>query len=72
MTFDVSPQTIAEIEQRMEDRAHPVCTGHRLHPADTATYVDLPCGCQDVHYADGTVCFEHAHVDCDGTPEETR
>ncbi len=34
--------------------------------------VDLPCGCQDVHYADGTVCFEHAHVDCDGTPEETR
>jgi hypothetical protein len=32
------------------------------------TLVDLPCGCQDVHYEDGTVDREHDHVECDGTP----
>lgn len=32
---------------------------------------DLPCGCQDVIYADGTIDREHDHVECDGqvTPE---
>ncbi len=58
----------------MTTRARPVCTGdHHNRLADVGfSYVNLPCGCQDVHYADGTVCFEHAHVDCDGTTEETR
>lgn len=28
----------------------------------------LPCGCQDVHYSDGSVDLEHDHVQCDGTP----
>lgn len=52
-----------------------VCTGGH-HPGytimDGKTLVDLPCGCQDVHYADGTVCYEHAHVECNGAPEETQ
>jgi hypothetical protein len=30
--------------------------------------VDLPCGCQDVHYACGYVDREHDHVACDGVP----
>lgn len=29
---------------------------------------DLPCGCQDVYYADGTTDREHDHVECDGEP----
>ena len=35
---------------------------------DKADYVlvDLPCGCQDVHYADGRIDYEHDHVECDG------
>lgn len=28
--------------------------------------VSLPCGCQDVHYADGRVEREHDYVECDG------
>lgn len=28
--------------------------------------VELPCGCQDVHYACGYVDREHDHVDCPG------
>src|SRR5258708_30084151 len=31
----------------------------------------LPCGCQDVIYADGTIDREHDHVECDGAPEGT-
>lgn len=30
----------------------------------------LPCGCQDVHYSDGSTDREHDHVQCDGTPVE--
>ena len=30
--------------------------------------VDLPCGCQDVYYDDGSIDYEHDHVECDGTP----
>ena len=30
--------------------------------------VDLPCGCQDVHYACGYVDREHDHVACSGEP----
>jgi hypothetical protein len=30
--------------------------------------VDLPCGCQDVYYEDGSVDREHDHVECDGLP----
>ncbi len=58
----------------MTTQTRPACTAHSrdLVSNDRFTYVELPCGCQDVRYADGTVCFEHAHVDCDGTPEETR
>ncbi len=29
----------------------------------------LPCGCQDMHLADGTTDREHDHVDCPGLPE---
>ena len=32
------------------------------------TLVELPCGCQDIHYADGRVDREHDHVECDGRP----
>lgn len=32
------------------------------------TLVDLPCGCQDVHYACGYVDREHDHVACSGEP----
>ncbi len=58
----------------MSSQTRPACTGCASDRADEleVRYVDLPCGCQDVHYAGGTVCFEHAHVDCDGTPEEPR
>ena len=35
------------------------------------TLADLPCGCQDVHYACGYVDREHDHVACDGTPLDT-
>jgi hypothetical protein len=28
--------------------------------------VDLPCGCQDVHYACGYIDREHDHVVCTG------
>jgi hypothetical protein len=34
-----------------------------------AEVVDLPCGCQDVRYVDGTVCHEHNHVVCEGQPK---
>lgn len=30
----------------------------------------LPCGCADVHFADGTTDREHDHVDCTGLPAE--
>ncbi len=29
--------------------------------------VDLPCGCTDVRYPDGSYCREHTHVDCDAS-----
>ena len=35
------------------------------------TLADLPCGCQDVHYACGYVDREHDHVVCDGSPLPT-
>ncbi len=70
MTFNISPETIAEAEQIMRDRERPACTAHRRINVG-ARLVDLPCGCQDVHYNDGTICHEHNHVDCDGPPEET-
>jgi hypothetical protein len=41
-----------------------VCSGER--PEDGYELVDLPCGCQDVVYADGRICHEHDHVKCDG------
>jgi hypothetical protein len=41
------------------------CTG--TCSGDVDRMVDLPCGCQDVFYTDGTACYEHNHVDCDGT-----
>lgn len=28
--------------------------------------IELPCGCQDVHYACGYTDREHDHVDCPG------
>jgi hypothetical protein len=37
---------------------------------ESAVLVDLPCGCQDVHYEDGSVCYEHTHVICLGKIEE--
>lgn len=66
--------THIEIAQRMSDAGGTSCTGgHEPHyPCMDCTLVDLPCGCQDVQFADGTACFEHAHVECDGTPEEAR
>lgn len=54
-------------ETDMTTTAAPVCTASGGDPA-TATVVTLPCGCQDVHYSDGTICFEHAHIECDGEP----
>ena len=43
----------------------PVCTVHDAEPRSASfRTVDLPCGCQDIYYADGTVCFEHAHAEC--------
>jgi hypothetical protein len=41
----------------------------RRHYEEPGTYklVELPCGCQDVHYADGTIDREHDHVECPGT-----
>lgn len=42
------------------------CTGDGRPASATEVYarVDLSCGCQDVVYADGTVCYEHNHVEC--------
>lgn len=40
----------------------------RTRRSDPGHLVQLPCGCADVHYPDGTVCREHTHVECDGTP----
>lgn len=57
----------------MTTTSAPSCTAkHRVGEREIAdnTLVDLPCGCQDVHYVDGTICFEHAHVECDATPKE--
>lgn len=50
----------------------PVCydTSVTCEYADSGTLVDLPCGCQDVHYPDGRVCREHDHVHCDGQPRK--
>ena len=36
------------------------------------TLVELPCGCQDVHYACGYVDREHAWVACPGADREAR
>ena len=33
------------------------------------TLVDLPCGCQDVHYGCGYISHEHEFVACDRTPQ---
>lgn len=41
-----------------------ICTGTCNGLADRME--TLPCGCQDVYYVDGTVCFEHNHVRCGG------
>lgn len=30
--------------------------------------VNLPCGCQDIYYADGEVDREHDWIECDGSP----
>jgi hypothetical protein len=53
---------------------HPPCLNPFAHIQ--ADMVDLPCGCQDIHYRCGCVCREHAHLQCDGQPvaelEETR
>lgn len=35
-------------------------------PESDYELVQLPCGCQDVHYADGRVEREHDYVACDG------
>lgn len=32
--------------------------------------VDLDCGCQDVHFANGDVDREHDHVECTGFPDD--
>ena len=34
------------------------------------TLVELPCGCQDVHYACGYTDREHDYVACPGIPPE--
>jgi hypothetical protein len=57
----------------MEDEAAmttplPPCTG--TCTGEVYAYLDLPCGCQDVIYTDGSVCIEHNHVQCDGEPIE--
>lgn len=44
----------------------PPCTGDLTPQTVPHVLADLPCGCQDVHYADGTRCYEHNHVQCDG------
>jgi hypothetical protein len=48
--------------------AQPACTGSCGGPE--VRLDDLPCGCQDVQYVDGTVCYEHNHVICDGKRPE--
>lgn len=66
--------THIEIAQRMSDAGGTSGTGgheSRYRRVDSVL-VDLPCGCQDVLYADGTICFEHAHAECGGNTEETR
>lgn len=40
----------------------PPCTGTCSGPV--ADLITLPCGCVDVHYLDGTICYEHNHVRC--------
>ena len=57
----------------------PAFSGDAYSPAaDSCPYtlVDLPCGCQDVHYACGYIDREHYHVACSGSrlcvPEEQR
>lgn len=34
------------------------------------TEVEIPCGCVDIHYFDGSVDREHDHVECDGRSED--
>ncbi len=49
----------------------PALSGDASSPAAEAclfTLVDLPCGCQDVHYACGYVDREHDWVACPGVP----
>ena len=40
--------------------------------SDTPDFVlvNLDCGCQDVHFADGIVDREHDHVECTGFPDD--
>lgn len=40
----------------------------RDHKVCASVLIDLPCGCQDVHYECGGVDYEHDHVECGGTP----
>jgi hypothetical protein len=46
--------------------ARPPCTGtcSGTCSGPVSELVDLSCGCQDVRYEDGTVCYEHNHVIC--------
>lgn len=66
--------THIEIAQRMSDAGGTACSGgHEFHHRGMeSVLVDLPCGCQDIHYADGTSCLEHNHVECDGKTEEMK
>jgi hypothetical protein len=46
------------------------CTAHDTNdnaaiPIGEVDHLD--CGCSDVYYTDGTVCYEHNHIECDGT-----
>lgn len=53
-----------------------LCLDPFLHLPLRGQLIELPCGCQDVPYACGCICREHAHVHCDGQPvaqlEESR
>lgn len=44
----------------MTDRVR--CLASHGMPADR--FIELPCGCQDVVFLDGSVCYEHDHVIC--------
>jgi hypothetical protein len=60
---------LAAIVDVEETRTATPCTG--TCTGEAAREVTLRCGCVDVHYVDGTVCYEHNHVECCGhSPEE--